>query len=258
MRNRAPIEAVGSSETVAFEAFLGYLSKYIIPPIASAVGCEAPKGAFAFPMTPVRTYVYIDAFNLYYGALANTSYKWLDLEKLCDGMLSEKFKVERIKYFTAMVKPSKADPGQPARQQAYIKALGTLPRVEIIRGHFLVEESRLRTVAPPHARVLVEKENEKGSDVNLATHLLCDGYENAYDVAVVVTGDSDQVLPIKMVREKLGKDVGVINPQSRPSAELQKAASFYYGTIRPNFLATCQFPETMHSAKGIIFKPHAW
>lgn len=205
----------------------------------------------------MRTYVYIDAFNLYYGALANSPHKWLDLEKFCDGILSEKNKVERIKYFTAIVKPSKADPGQPARQAAYLKALSTLPRVQVIRGHFLVEESMLRTVAPPHHRVLVEKENEKGSDVNLATHMMCDAYEDAYDVAVVVTGDSDQLLPIKVVREKLGKIVGVINPQSRPSAQLQKAASFYR-TIHPNFLASCQFPECMMGAKGRIFKPSSW
>lgn len=204
----------------------------------------------------MRTYVYVDAFNLYYGALANTGYKWLDLGKYCDGLLPSN-DVLRIKYFTARVKPSVADPGQPTRQQAYLKALKTLPRVEIHFGHFLVEQSNLRTVAPPHNRVLVEKENEKGSDVNLATHLICDAYENLYDVGVVVTGDSDQLLPIKMIRTKLGKAVGVINPQSRASVELQGAASFYR-TIRPNFLGRCQFPPTIPTATGHIFKPSSW
>lgn len=121
-----------------------------------------------------------------------------------------------------------------------------------------MEESYLRTVAPPHQRVLVQKENEKGSDVNLATHMMCDAYEDDYDVAVVVTGDSDQLLPIQVVRKKLHKIVGVVNPQSRPAAQLQKAASFYR-TVHPNFLAQCQFPESMVSENGgRIFKPSVW
>lgn len=84
----------------------------------------------------MRTYVYIDAFNLYYGALANTPYKWLDLEKFCDGILSPKNEVRKIKYFTARVKPSIADPGQPTRQAAYLKALQTLSCVQVVYGHF--------------------------------------------------------------------------------------------------------------------------
>lgn len=204
----------------------------------------------------MRTYVYVDAFNLYYGALANSRNKWLDLEKFCDGLLPN-FEITAIKYFTAHVKPTVADPGQPGRQRAYLRALKTLDRVQIIPGHFLVEQSMLRAVAPPHKRVLVQKENEKGSDVNLATHLIFDGFDGAYDAAWVITGDSDQVLPVRWVREKLQRVIGVINPQSRPSAELQKAAT-YYRDLRRDFAAKCQFPDSIETPKGRIFKPSSW
>jgi uncharacterized LabA/DUF88 family protein len=205
----------------------------------------------------MRTYVYVDAFNLYYGALANSRNKWLDLEKFCDGLLPN-FEIVAIKYFTAYVKPTLADPGAPARQRAYLRALKTLPRVKRVTGHFLVEESMLRTVAPPHTRVLVQKENEKGSDVNLATHLIFDAFEDAYDAAWIITGDSDQVCPVTWVREKLKKVVGVINPQSRPSAELNKAAT-YYRDLRPEFAAKCQFPDSVQTANGgRVFKPSTW
>ena len=35
----------------------------------------------------MRTSVYIDAFNLYYGAVKDTPYKWLDLQALCRVMI---------------------------------------------------------------------------------------------------------------------------------------------------------------------------
>ena len=38
-----------------------------------------------------------------------------------------------------------------------------------------------------------------------------------FDIAVVVSNDSDLVAPIKIVRIQLGKKVGVLNPQKNPS-----------------------------------------
>ncbi len=47
-----------------------------------------------------KTYVYIDGFNLYYGALKKTPYRWLDLAELCRLMLPTS-DVQRINYYTA-------------------------------------------------------------------------------------------------------------------------------------------------------------
>ena len=88
----------------------------------------------------MKTIVYVDGFNLYYGALKGTPYKWLDINKLCQ-LLLPKHTIHRIKYFTARVVGRPGDPDQPTRQQIFLRALETLPNVEIILGHFLSSET---------------------------------------------------------------------------------------------------------------------
>ena len=73
----------------------------------------------------MATIVYIDGFNLYYGAVKGTANKWLDLEVLCRRLLP-KDNLVKIRYFTALVAIRPSDPQQPARQQAYLRALATL------------------------------------------------------------------------------------------------------------------------------------
>ena len=75
-----------------------------------------------------------------------------------------------------------------------------------------------------YARVV--KTEEKGSDVNIATHLLHDAHMNRFDVAVVVSNDSDLLAPIKIVRYELNKRVGVLSPYKRPSNVLRLHATF--------------------------------
>ena len=52
-----------------------------------------------------KTIIYIDGFNLYY-RLKDTSYKWLNLQKLSKFYLDpdQHNIVNKIKYFTALVK----------------------------------------------------------------------------------------------------------------------------------------------------------
>src|SRR4051812_12536392 len=85
------------------------------------------------------TIVYVDGFNLYYGSLRKTPCRWLDLSKLCRRLLPAN-NILKIKYFTAKVSARPDDPGQPTRQQAYLRALATLPEMEIYFGHFLSHE----------------------------------------------------------------------------------------------------------------------
>ena len=86
----------------------------------------------------MRTWLYVDGFNLYYGALKGTPHKWLNLAVLAREFLPVGHTVEKIKYFTARVSGA-ADPGAPRRQHAYLSALGTLPEVEIHYGRFLAK-----------------------------------------------------------------------------------------------------------------------
>ena len=68
----------------------------------------------------MRTYIYVDGFNLYYGALKDTAWKWLDLTALFEKVLQPKHDILAIKYFTAHVSSTPADPLKPQRQEAYL------------------------------------------------------------------------------------------------------------------------------------------
>ncbi len=208
----------------------------------------------------MRTIVYVDAFNLYYGALKGTPYRWLDLSRMCDLLLDPKHQVARIRYFTAYVKALPHDPDQPRRQQTYLRALKMLPNVSIHLGHFLshvVQMPRARPRFGRHPLVEVIKSEEKGSDVNLATYLLCDAYEDECDAAVVVSNDSDLLEPVRILRDRLGIVVGILNPQPHPSAVLRKNATFFK-QIRKGVLATSQFPEILTDSHGSFQKPESW
>ncbi|QYJ15191.1 6-hydroxy-3-succinoylpyridine 3-monooxygenase HspA [Rubrobacter xylanophilus DSM 9941] len=205
------------------------------------------------------TNVYVDGFNLYYGCLKGTPFKWLDLSKLC-GILLKGNAVNRIRCFTARVRPRPGDPNQQQRQQVYIRALETIPNLSVHYGHFLAHPVRMPLANPrPSGPKTVEaiKTEEKGSDVNLATYLLYDGFRGDYEVAVVVSNDSDLLEPIRIVRRELGLTVGILNPQKRPSRVLAQEADFLK-QIRAGALKASQFPTTLKDAHGIITKPKEW
>ena len=104
----------------------------------------------------------------------------------------------------------------------------------------------------------VIKTEEKGSDVNIAAHMINDGHKQLYQVAVLLSNDSDLVEPVKIVRNELNLPVGVLNPFVKsPSSDLRKAATFMK-PIRAGVLASSQFPATMKDANGSFYKPPAW
>jgi uncharacterized LabA/DUF88 family protein len=203
----------------------------------------------------LKTHVYIDGFNLYYGCLKGTPHKWLDLAALCARLLPNN-QITRIRYFTALLTPRPVDPQQRTRQEIYLRAIRTLPNLTIDFGHFLASKQwMMRTDRSEMVQVL--KSEEKGSDVNLASRILIDSYTSKCDIAVVISNDSDLVFPIEHVKRFLGKIVGIVNPHPRPSRELQSVASFFK-SIRPSVLAACQFPDKLTDALGDFHKPPAW
>jgi uncharacterized LabA/DUF88 family protein len=215
--------------------------------------------AFACLEAGITTNVYIDGFNFYYGALRKTPYRWVNVRKLCE-LLLPKNTVSEIKYFTALVSARPNDPDQTTRQLLYLRALRTLPGVSIHLGHFLSHEVTMPLVVPPGQRqtyARVVKTEEKGSDVNLATHLLHDAHMGRFDIAVVVSNDSDLLEPIKIVREQLGKKVGILNPHKNPSRALLPHIDFIK-QIRAGVLGASQFPATMRDTTGTFTKPPAW
>ena len=207
------------------------------------------------------TNLYVDGFNLYNRAVKNTPFKWLDLRKLAETLFPAD-DIQRICFFTALVRSRPNDPTQTERQASYLRALGTLPGLEIHFGEFR-ERIKARPLARPRpggpVYVHIRDTEEKGSDVNLATRLLVGGFTGDYEQAVVVSNDSDLAAPIRYVNNDLGLRVVVVNPDSKTSThnDLVQSAT-YVKRLWKSHLRKSQLPPTITDAHGVITKPVAW
>lgn len=208
----------------------------------------------------MRTRVYIDGFNLYYGCLKGGPNKWLNPFGLCCNLLPRN-QIDIVHYFTARVGARPNDPDQANRQQTYFRALNTVPQMAVHLGHFLTHEVTMPDAAAwqrgQYVPRRVIKTEEKGSDVNLATWLLMDAFDNHFDCAVIVSNDSDLKGPIHQVRHRFGKTIGILNPQANVSQALRPLAHFIK-PIRQGALANAQFPVMMNDGGGQFHKPGRW
>ena len=172
-------------------------------------------------------------------------------------LLLPKDNIHRIKYFTALVTPRPHDPDQLLRQRTFLRALQTIPNLEIILGAFLSHEVTMARSPLGSGFAKVIKTEEKGSDVNLATHLLVDAFRKDYELAVVISNDSDLLLPIQVVTEQFGKPVGLLNPQKNPSVALIPHVLFVKN-IRKDILKSSLFPPVLTDKDGRFSKPADW
>jgi hypothetical protein len=85
-----------------------------------------------------------------------------------------------------------------------------------------------------------------------------DGFKNEFELAVIVSNDSNLLLPIHFVAEELGKPVGLLNPQRKhPSVALSPHVTFIK-QIRAGVLAKSQFPPILTDRNGTFSKPAKW
>lgn len=207
----------------------------------------------------MRTIIYIDGFNFYYRAVKNTPYKWIDFNSLFQKLLSKSNQIIEIKYFTALVS-GKQNSQKPIKQQTYLRAIKTyIPKIKIYYGHFLTHEVFAPLAKPIKNKksIKIIKTEEKGSDVNIAVHLLNDAWLNKYDCAVIVSNDSDLAESMKLVKQYHTKKIlGLIMPgKGHPSKELMQHADFVK-RIRTGVLKSSQLPNPIPNTK--IFKPANW
>jgi len=242
----------------------------------------------------MKTIVYIDGFNLYYNALKYSSAKWLDIMAFCKTVLSQKNSIVKIKYFTANISEREDSSGAANRQKIYLKALQAhIPEIEIIRGHFSVHSKVSPLVTPggqldnseitgrgktickwnqkifnevpqwkidPGPKVHTISTEEKGSDVNLAVHVVNDGWKNLYDCCVIVSNDSDLAESLRVVKDELGKCTGLITTwKQRPVTKLRRYSTFTRTAREPAFINS-QLPESIQIANSstVLYKPNCW
>lgn len=221
----------------------------------------------------MHTYVYIDGFNLYNGAVKRTPYKWLNVAEVCR-LLFPDDQIAVIHYFTARVIGFDHDLQAPDRQAVYLNALRTLPNVRIHADGWFASHPTLLPQYPlayipdyqipprrPPQLVQVVRQEEKRTDVDLATQLLMDCFNNLFEHAVVISNDGDFALPIRMVRDEFHKQITVVNPRNRGQVTrgLRHSANNYVHFINRTLLAQCQFPPELTDTTGtIIKKPPRW
>lgn len=248
----------------------------------------------------MRTIVYVDGFNLYYGALKGTSFKWLDPVEFSRRALPSGLSINKIKYFTARLSGA-IDPTAPWNQQIYFNALKTRKEIEIYASRFISKSMWMpilnlpvanrsiqapnpvalpagdhpvaglsktlpvgayrqprRTSGPLKDALVVEvgRMEEKGSDVNLAVHLLNDAWKNLFDVAAVISNDTDLASAVHMATTERGKTVYVVNPSGKRVAQPLKDAGGRERNVRPAMLRQSQFPDPIPGTA--IRKPAGW
>jgi uncharacterized LabA/DUF88 family protein len=199
-----------------------------------------------------RVNFYIDGFNLYFG-MADAGYnhcKWLDIEKLANTLKNSTQTLHKVKYFTSRINNNFQ---KQQRQNAYLNALSTTS-VEIIYGEFRTNWMNCKTCGNGWY-----DSKEKKTDVNIAVNLVLDAHRDDYDVAIIISGDSDLVPGILAVKEMYpAKEIRVAFPPTHQSNDLKKAADGSF-TIGRQKLEISLLPEEITDKYGDkITRPISW
>lgn len=205
---------------------------------------------------PVRVIVYIDGFNLYFGMREKgwRRYYWLDVRKLAEDLLRPGQQLVAVRYFTSRVNSTPGNPHQNRRQNTYLEALGTLPDTTIQFGHYLSKTAQCRQCGATWV-----SSEEKMTDVNIAIALTADAFQNRFDTALLISGDSDLTGPVVQVKQFFpAKRVVVAFPPARSSARLVQEAHAAF-TISRKTLHDSQLPEQVTKADGfVLHRPTEW
>lgn len=205
-----------------------------------------------------RSTIYIDGFNFYYGAIRGTAHRWLNLERLFERLRPDD-DIQVIHYFTALVSGR-----HRTGQERYLRALATLPKVNVILGKFKTKQLRCRVSGCDYGGTrMFEAPEEKRTDVNIALQVLDDFFHDRSDRIVLVSGDSDLVPAVDLAKKHApAKQVIVYVPSRNPirgaAVELRSAAD-KDRTFPLQLLSRCHFPPEVPDGRGgVLRKPKGW
>ncbi len=203
--------------------------------------------------TRKRVVAYIDGFNLYFG-LKSAGWRrfyWLNVQLLARHLVKAGQDLVFTKYFTSRV-PFPAD--KERRQSTFLEALETLSDLRIYYGHY---QNNLQRCHKCGHKVWIP--NEKMTDVNIAVEMMSDAYQNRFDVALLISADSDLSAPVLAIKDLFPeKRVIVAFPPQRHSAQLQRLAHGYLQIGRAS-MAQSLFPDKVPKPDGFVLKrPAEW
>jgi hypothetical protein len=242
----------------------------------------------------MRVGLYVDGFNLYYGARAlcgrsTPGWRWLDVRALGEHLVARsswtEARIERVVHCTARVSGTKGQTGQHD-QDTYLRALREHASADVIAmGNYVsrvataplaVADRRKRPVLSTSAwpvqvrdavgvdvpgatfMVSVARREEKGSDVNVASHMLIDVLEHHVDAVVVISNDSDLAFPLDFARTRL--PVGLVNPTPGYTAGKLRggaddgAGGHWWSSLHQADLLAAQLPPNV----GRLRRPEGW
>jgi uncharacterized LabA/DUF88 family protein len=218
----------------------------------------------------LKTIVYVDGYNLYYGLLRRSAFKWLDLYRLFkEHALGPDANVVEVRYYTAPVLGRMSDdPESSRRQRTYLQALRKMPpgKVTIIEGKIMAETPVLRLVnplpeCPGLTHVKVHDFTEKKTDVNLAADLITGAWTGAYEQAVICSNDTDLEGALRAVKEnrpavRLGLVAPIQSNDSRKiAADLKKYAD-WSKVLSTVHLEQSQLPDKIPGTA--LWRPGIW
>ncbi|MBP6043567.1 MAG: NYN domain-containing protein [Rhodoluna sp.] len=232
---------------------------------------------------------YIDGFNLYYGSLlGHPELKWLDLRTLAANLF-EGAEVDKVYYFTSKSKGAFPSDQGPNRQDRYWRILAA-NGVEVVTGFFNTYDHHLpiatsslseftapplrnhfglvqkafntmtASIAPQKPKAFVTRRSEKASDVNLASYLLRDVYENGLTHALVITADADLITALRFARQK-GVYIGLFPPRrpEDPAPRRLLDEANYIEYLKDHQLLAAQFPDEVIGLNGKeVRRPESW
>jgi hypothetical protein len=167
--------------------------------------------------------------------------------------------VQQVHYFTAPIVGSTRP-----NQDTYLRALATLSTVDVVLGKF--KKKRLKcglTACAYTGDKFFDAVEEKRTDVNIGIYMLDDAYQNRFDTLILVSGDSDLVPALNMVKirfptKKIVVYVPTRNPIRGAAVELRSAAD-KDRDLPLNLLPLAQFPtQVPDGTGGFIQKPADW
>jgi len=200
-----------------------------------------------------RVIAYVDGYNLYYG-LREKGWKrfyWLNIQAMVGHLLKPGQMLVVTKYFTTIVKKPE---DRRRRQAVFLEALQTLHDFQIYYGHFLAD-----TVSCRNCGHTYETYHEKMTDVNISVELMSDAFQDRFDIALLVSADSDLVGPVKAVQRLFShKRVVVAFPPGRSSKALKQAADAQIYVSR-SVLAKSVLPDQVIKPYGYVLRrPVEW
>jgi uncharacterized LabA/DUF88 family protein len=200
----------------------------------------------------VRVIAYVDGYNLYHG-LREKKWQWaywLNIQALAKRLLKSNQILTQTKYFTSIVTHAQS---RQRRQMTFLEALQTLSDFQIFYGHFLTDSVTCKNCGHTYMTF-----HEKMTDVNISVEMMTDAFKDQFDMALLISADSDLVNLVKNVQRVFKKKVIVAFPPKRSSAELKRFCNGYT-YIGRNVLYQSLFPDTVVKTDGFALKrPAKW